>query len=517
MAAGASRTLELKLVGNAKQLNSTLSATEKKVGGFGEKLTAFGTKAAKAFAVGAAAAGAFAIKLSVDAIKAASDLNEEVSKSRVIFGDAAAAVEEFAGQAARTLGQSKTQALAAAANFGIFGKSAGLSGPALSEFSTRLVTLASDLASFNNASPEETIFAIGAALRGESEPIRRYGVLLNDATLKARAMEMGLYDGVGALDQQAKVLAAYQEVLAQTGDAQGDFARTADGLANQQRILAATYDDLKAKLGDALLPVANDFLAWILDLTPSIEAAIPKVQDFMLATIERAREIKDALATVLVPLADWARGFAEDAAPGFIRGLEHIREAWAPFVENLKAGYDDLSGGLHTLADAFGFELGSIGEAFGRLAEYIGRNIRDILTGFGNIARAAGAFFGPFAEDIAARFRGAEAAVEAVRAGTYAGDAGMTGFEQYGFKNEQLADLPGFLQPTAAFLRTFTGEVPRIYGGYRGESAYTPGASMNVRIEGLVVDPEGTARAIERLLDDRRRRMGPRVTAGAFG
>jgi len=229
VAAGGSRTLELKLVGNARNLNDTLRGTEAKVKTFGDKMDAFGRKAAAAFAVAKGAAVAFAGKLAVDAIKAASDLNEEVSKSEVIFGDAAGAVRDFAEGAARSLGQSRTQALEAASQFGIFGKSAGLQGPALSEFSTRLVGLASDLASFNNASPEETIFAIGAALRGESEPIRKYGVLLNDATLKARAMEMGLYDGSGALEQQARILAAFEEVLAQTGDAQGDFARTSDG------------------------------------------------------------------------------------------------------------------------------------------------------------------------------------------------------------------------------------------------------------------------------------------------
>ena len=76
-------------------------------------------------------------------------------------------------------------------------------------------------------------------MRGESEPIRQFGVLLDDATLKQRAMTMGLYDGKGALDQHARVLAAQAEILAQTSDAQGDFARTADGLANSQRIAAA--------------------------------------------------------------------------------------------------------------------------------------------------------------------------------------------------------------------------------------------------------------------------------------
>jgi hypothetical protein len=86
-------------------------------------------------------------------------------------------------------------------------------------------------------------------LRGEAEPIRKFGVLLNDSTLKAKAMEMGLYDGTGALDLQAKSLAAYQVILDQTKDAQGDFARTSDGLAGQQKILTAQLENLKDNNG----------------------------------------------------------------------------------------------------------------------------------------------------------------------------------------------------------------------------------------------------------------------------
>jgi uncharacterized protein YpiB (UPF0302 family) len=216
----------------------------------------------KVAAVGVAAIGAFSAASFV-AIQRASDLNETISKSNQIFGAASREVETFASGAATALGQTKQQAIDAAATFGIFGKSAGLSGTALSQFSTRFVTLASDLASFNNSSPEEAIQAIGAALRGESEPIRRFGVLLNDAALKAAAMEMGIYNGNGALTAQQKVLAATEVIFQQTADAQGDFARTSDGLANQQRILKAQFDNISATLGQILLPFFLKFVSFI--------------------------------------------------------------------------------------------------------------------------------------------------------------------------------------------------------------------------------------------------------------
>jgi hypothetical protein len=192
-------------------------------------------------------------------ITAASNLQETVGKVNVVFGKSASSIESFAKSASTTFGQSKQQAMDAAATFAVFGKSAGLAGDDLVKFSTEFVTLASDMASFSNTTPEEAIQSLGAALRGESEPIRKYGVLLDDATLKARASTMGIYKGTGALTAQQKVLAAQAEIMNQTQLAQGDFARTQDGLANSTRTLNAQLSDLSSTVGSKLLPVVTDY------------------------------------------------------------------------------------------------------------------------------------------------------------------------------------------------------------------------------------------------------------------
>lgn len=195
------------------------------------------------------------------AATAASDLNEETSKSEQIFGASARSVQEFASTAADTIGQSQTQALAAASTFGIFGNAAGLGGEELAGFSKKFTVLASDLASFNNTSPEDAITAIGAALRGESEPIRRYGVLLNDAGLKQQALKMGLIETTSsALTPQQRVLAATELIFQQTAKAQGDFQRTADGAANSQRTLSAQMADASTKIGQMLQPALSTIL-----------------------------------------------------------------------------------------------------------------------------------------------------------------------------------------------------------------------------------------------------------------
>jgi uncharacterized membrane protein YgcG len=264
------KPITVSITGNAGPLKKAVGEAEGSLDKLGGAFKKIGIATAAGFAaVGAGAA---------IAISRASDLNETISKVSVVFGEANKSVEKFANDAATKLGQTRQQALDASASFGIFGKAAGLSGENLATFSTDFTSLASDLASFNNTSPEQAINAIGAALRGESEPLRGYGVLLNDATLKTAALELGIYSGSGALTAQQKILAAQKVIYEQTGDAQGDFERTSDGLANSQKILSAQLQNVVTDIGSALLPIALK-LATVFStvLTPSIAFINEKV------------------------------------------------------------------------------------------------------------------------------------------------------------------------------------------------------------------------------------------------
>jgi hypothetical protein len=267
-----SRTLKLSILAETKKLSDALKGSGKDVTTFGSQISAFGKKAALAFAAAGVAFGAFA-KI---AVSSASDLAETISKVGVLFGNSAKEIEIFAGTAAKSLGQTKQQALDAAATFAIFGTSAGLSGQELSKFSIDFVKLASDLSSFNNTSPQDAINAIGSALRGEAEPLRRYGVLLNDASLKQAALSLGIITTTTqALTPQQKVLAAQKLIFEQTTAAQGDFARTSDGLANQTKILTAQLENMKTEIGTALLPI-------VLQLATAFsEKIIPNLQAFV--------------------------------------------------------------------------------------------------------------------------------------------------------------------------------------------------------------------------------------------
>lgn len=208
-------------------------------------------------------------------------IGEEASKSNVIFGDSAAAVREFA-DAASSIGLSTRDALGASAQFGNLFTAIGLSKDRAAELSIELTRLGSDLASFNNTTTDEALLALGAALRGEAEPIRRYGVLLNDATLKQVAFARGLSSSLnGALDPATKAQAAYFAILDQTKNAQGDFLRTSDSLANQQRILGAEFDNVSASIGSSLQPVFQQFVAGLREALPAFEQAGVQIAQFL--------------------------------------------------------------------------------------------------------------------------------------------------------------------------------------------------------------------------------------------
>lgn len=226
---------------------------------------------------------------------AASNTEENINKVNVVFGSSAPIITAWASNAATQLGISNAAALGAAGTFGNLFLNMGMTQDAAATMSQQVVTLASDLASFNNTSPEQALVAIQAALIGESEPIRQFGVNLTEATLKAEAFRLGLYNGEGQLNSSARSQAALSLIIQQTTTAQGDFARTADGTANSMRIARAQFADAAAVLGTQLLPAGTKVVQMLGDMAVKFQGMSPEMQ--------KAVTIGAAAVAVLGPLA----------------------------------------------------------------------------------------------------------------------------------------------------------------------------------------------------------------------
>jgi len=314
-----------------------------------KKLAEFNQTAGK-YATAAAAIGGAAITAALGkSISMASDLSESISKSSVVFGESSGEVEAWAKNAAGAFGQSNQQALAAAGTIGNMMKAMGLADGESAKLSMSIVELASDLASFNNTSIDEAIVAINAALRGESEPIRAYGVLLDDATLKAEAFAKGLYDGKGALTPQSRAMAAYGAIMKQTATAQGDFQRTADGLANTQRTLQAQWANNAATIGQSLLPAVEG-----------------------LANALKNLETSGVTEKISSTIGDWVSG---------LMGLFTDDTAWDLFVLNAQLAFEKIatSPGLKQIMAAF--EWVANGGKYSNVGSYTDNGQIDIIQG----------------------------------------------------------------------------------------------------------------------------------------
>ena len=253
-AMGGAATQTGKLGTVAGTTGKSVDDTGKKAKSAGGKLRGLGS----AIAGSAAAATAMyaAQKVVRDSIGNAVDLGEQINKTGVVFrGPGKKSILDWSKTTATGIGISQRAALEAAGVFGNMLVPMGLGRAEAAKMSKGMVNLAGDMASFNNATPEETLDAIRAGISGETEPLRRFGVRLSQARIEQEAMAMGLTKGKRPLDDHARALATQSLIMKDTKDAHGDFGRTSDSLANQQRILAAQYENVTAKIGQALLPV----------------------------------------------------------------------------------------------------------------------------------------------------------------------------------------------------------------------------------------------------------------------
>jgi hypothetical protein len=250
-----------------------------------------------------------ALKAGIDfakgSIDSASDLNETMSKSSVVFGDAAGAIEAMGNTAAVSLGMSKNAAISAAATYGNLFVSMGMGKGAAAEMSIGLVQLASDLGSFNNMASTDVLEKLRAGLTGETEPLKSLGVNLNAAAVEAEAMRLGLKKAGEELTAAAKAQATYSLILQQTTTAQGDYKNTSMGVANQTKSLEAQTEDLTASIGKGLLPawlevlkVGNQVITFFTTVVTRTEKANAAFTELATKTITSATtfdQFKEAL------------------------------------------------------------------------------------------------------------------------------------------------------------------------------------------------------------------------------
>lgn len=260
-----------KAIADFKKLDGAGQKTQFALGSANKAVSSLAASTAKFGGIALGVAGVLGKTL----VNSASNLQESISKINAVFGSASSSIITWSQTTSKQLGISQQAALEAAGTYGNLFQAFGLGAAQSKEMSIRLVELAADMASFNNVPVEDALTALRSGLSGETEPLKRFGVALNDATLKEEAMRLGLIKTTsGTLPTAIKTQAAYSLILKQTAIQQGDVERTSDGIAFKLKSLGAQFEDIKSKLGDALLPVFTSFVDMI------NESLLPRLEKF---------------------------------------------------------------------------------------------------------------------------------------------------------------------------------------------------------------------------------------------
>lgn len=330
-----------------QQTQKATSAVEKQT----EKIkSAFGK-------IGKAVAVAFSVTALISfgksCIELGSDLAEVQNVVDVTFGAMSETINHFARDALEQFGLSETSAKKYTSTLGAMLKSMGIATDQAAEMSMEMAGLAADMASFYNLETDVAFEKIRSGISGETEPLKQLGINLSVANLEAYALSQGMTKAYSAMSQQEQAILRYNYLLSVTADAQGDFARTSDGWANQVRILTERFNALKAAIGQGLIAVLtpvirvlNQLLAKILTVTDAFSNFIAKITGKNTKTTTSVNEMGGALdsatdsAGSLSGATDKAGKSAKKAEEAF-HGLASFDE-----IHSLtKAAEDSGSGG----------------------------------------------------------------------------------------------------------------------------------------------------------------------------
>lgn len=515
-------TLALKITGDSRDGVRSLDDVESKSGRTGKAL-------GSAIAGGAAVAVAAVAGIAVAAFDAASKLEQSTGAIDAVFGDWALDIEQAAEKADKTLGLSQSSYQELAAVIGSQLKNAGMDIGDVTGATQDLIEKGADLAAVFGGSAQDAVGALSSALKGEMDPIERFGVTLNQSAVDAKLAELGLEGLEGAAADAAKKQAILGLITDQTKDSVGAAARESDTAAGKMGQLSAMWENGKAALGEKLLPVFVFFADFIQQrVAPVVERLIgaggPLSTMFATAAAFITGQVVPALSSLwdelgpkLVPIFETVSGIINDhVMPAFMAiwgvindyivpiigsvlgpVLDGIQSLWGSVSDALDRNADKFSGLLDKVRPLLEFLRdtvapfigGVLKEGFEILGDVIGKVV-DAIAWVLDKAAAVGGFIG----DVGSFLFGGSAAPAP------AGGGGQAGGGVFGAARGARPLLFGASGALAA-----GGTSPSAGGQGFGETTI-----VNVTFTGAVVglDLDSVADELQRIMAARARRTG---------
>ena len=296
------------------------------------------------------------ISIAKEGIELASQLEEVQNVVEVSFGNMTQDVEEFSKKALYSLGMSELTAKKMASTFMAMSNGMGIAAKDGRNMALQLTALAADMASFYNVSQDVAQTALNSIFTGETETLKKFGIVLTETNLKAFALSRGITKSYSSMTEAEKVALRYNYVLQATANAQGDFARTSGSWANQTRLLKEQLNILKTALGQILIAVIlplvkalNALLSFIISIGRAIGSLFGK-KTGMVKTISDANTITGGLA-----------GKADSVSDGFEKAnqsAKKLQRTIAAFDELNVLNPKDQGSSSTDLSGGGGFDLG---------------------------------------------------------------------------------------------------------------------------------------------------------------
>jgi phage-related minor tail protein len=292
-------TLAVSIVGDPRNLEKTFDGVNKQIDNFSKKMQDTGKKISKVgkdlslkVTAPIVAAGGMAFKL-------AADFEDALGATDQIFKSSAESMKSWANSLASYYGIAKGEALEYANMMGsMLVNIGGLTEEQAAKQAQTLIELAGDLTAMYGGTTADAVRALTGALKGNNTMLDNYGMAVNDAMVKTKALEMGLIGEGEQLTLAAKQAATLALIMEQTGAAQGQAAREADGASGTMRALGTEIKNLGAELGQVLIPIITPFLARIRDLISKFREMSPETQKLIVTIAGIAAAIGPVLVVI---------------------------------------------------------------------------------------------------------------------------------------------------------------------------------------------------------------------------
>lgn len=356
-------------LGVFKKMSADAAAARGVVGGLGGSIRSVGRDLLVAF--GAVGLVYKFVEFLKGGITAASKLNETVNASKVIFESSYGVVKAQADEMNKLYGISKQAQLDVASGYGAMAQSAKFTTAESAKLANEMTALAANLSSSRDLPFAEAAEKIKSALAGQSEPLIKYGVLIDEDAVKAYALSHGLATSAKSIDAHAKMSARAAIIAQGLSYAQGDLANTADSAANQFRKAGGGMATFAEMIGTLLLPAVNlgttafnDLLAMTIETfetnLPMIESWAGYITGAMSEVGKWARnlgaywKISQLMAGEFVAnTVNWLNTLPENIGPIVL----WIQNNWANMLRDLMDGTAAAFTNLLTNASNFGQAL----------------------------------------------------------------------------------------------------------------------------------------------------------------